>query len=110
MAYKFWEYFLVIERDLTNTTRFVEPNLDNFGTYSVEFARILLAASSEVDVLCKRLCSLVAASSSAENINDYCRIITNRYPKFTTIEVLIPRYELLRSPWEDWKAYKNPKW
>lgn len=115
MANNFWEYFLAIEFELANTTRFVEFNEDNYETYSIEFARILLSASSEVDVLCKRLCLNIDSSLSPNeiHIDDYRRIITTKYTKLNTIEVLIPRYELTLKPWEEWKENnnnKNPSW
>jgi|ERR1043166_1968538 hypothetical protein len=42
-----WQYFFAIESDLENKGRRSPPI--NFLTYSIEFARILLSASSEVE-------------------------------------------------------------
>ena len=55
-AYSYWQYFLAIEADFAATARYVEICQDNFDTYSVEYAKLLLASSSETDVLCKVLC------------------------------------------------------
>ena len=112
MTFKFWQFFLAIESDLTRTTRFVEFNEDNFKTYSVEFARILLSASSEVDVLFKELCSITNPNKSYNNIKDYRECITSNYPKFYTFEVLIPQYDLVRKPWKEWPPNStiNPSW
>jgi hypothetical protein len=112
MSFKFWEFFLAIESDLAKTTRFVEFNEYNFKTYSVEFARILLSASSEVDVLCKELCSIINPNKPYEKINHYRECITYHYPKFYTFEVLIPQYDLIRHPWEEWppNSKTNPSW
>jgi len=51
-----WNYFLVLESDLEHISRYIEFTTDNFKVYSQEFAHILLAASSEVDVVLKSLC------------------------------------------------------
>ncbi|MBI1210460.1 MAG: hypothetical protein GC190_03280 [Alphaproteobacteria bacterium] len=51
------ELFLVLEADLERLSRFVEFTPDNYDSYSVETARILMAAAAEVDV--------VAGASSA---------------------------------------------
>lgn len=116
MDVKFWEFFLAIESDLAKTTRFVEFHKDNFKTYSVEFARILLSASSEVDVLFKELCSIIDPNKNYYGrkitIKDYRECITSRYPKFHAIEVLIPQYDLTRKPWKEWPRNSgvNPSW
>ena len=51
-----WQYFIAIESDLERTGRYVEIAPANFKTYSIEFARILQSASSEVDVVSKLVC------------------------------------------------------
>jgi hypothetical protein len=51
MSFPHWQYFIAIESDLENTARYVEVTPGNFRTYSVEYARILLSAGSEVDVM-----------------------------------------------------------
>ena len=56
MNLHYWQYFAALEADLAATARFVELASANMACYSVEFARILLTAGSEIDVLCKVLC------------------------------------------------------
>lgn len=51
-----WNYFLAVEEDLHRLSRFVEFSADNFETHSLELARILFAASAEVDVVARQLC------------------------------------------------------
>ena len=38
-----WNYFLAIEEDLENLSRYIDLREDNFGTYSIETAKILMA-------------------------------------------------------------------
>src|SRR2546421_703693 len=52
-----WNYFLALESDVARVARFIEFQPANFGTFSIELGRILLAASSEVDVVAKLVCS-----------------------------------------------------
>jgi hypothetical protein len=42
-----WNVFLAIEDDVTTLSRFIEFDASNFYCFSLEIARILLAASSE---------------------------------------------------------------
>lgn len=54
-----WSYYLAFEQDLEKISRYIEFHESNYSTYSVELARILLAACSESDVLLKEICKLV---------------------------------------------------
>ena len=110
MSYSHWQYFIAIESDLEKTVRYVEMAQDNFQTYSIEFARILLSASSEVDVISKLICQRLNSNVSYKNIDDYRQCILSQYPKFPFFEVTIPRYGLTRKPWLDWNSGKNPSW
>ena len=58
----YWEYFLAIEDDLLQTSRYVEFTESNFHVHSIEFARLLLISGSEVDVIAKELCKLLSSS------------------------------------------------
>jgi hypothetical protein len=109
MSYVHWQYFLAIESDLEATSRFVEFSQKNYATYSIEFARILLSCGSEVDVVAKALCQKIDPKGKYENINDYKTTITSAYGKFSTFEVLLPRYGLAIKPWEGWSV-NNPSW
>lgn len=78
--------------------------------YSIEFARILLAAGSEVDVLCKVLCKEHQLPVRPANIEGYRHAITARFPGFTKLEIQVPRYNLLLLPWQQWEQSKTPHW
>jgi hypothetical protein len=110
MSYTFWEYFLALESDLESTARFVEIHPDNYDTFSIEYARLLLAASSEVDVLCKRLCKALEPTSTVNGITNYRNAINRAYPRFHTVEVIIPRFGLSLHPWQAWVGDSNPPW
>ena len=64
-----WSYFLALEEDIQRLSRFVEFNSNNFATFSLEMSHILLASSSEVDVVLKMLCK--AFAPNAQNEADY---------------------------------------
>src|SRR5689334_22322111 len=78
-ANQYWEYFLTLDSDLETIARYVQFDSKNFKTYSIEFVRLLLATCSEVDVVAKLLCEIIAPNKSAENINQYRSIIMGEY-------------------------------
>lgn len=122
-----WNYFLALERDLENTSRYIEFCEANLGVFSIELAHLLLAAASEVDVLAKCCCKISTPKKRSKNIDDYRRDITSEearpiedaslfyggppeVAKLCELEVRVPRYGLACVPWENWAEDKNPDW
>ena len=105
-----WNYFLALESDLEQVSRYIEFDRGNFKTYSIELAHLLLASSSEVDVIAKGLCDFLEPNSSAENINQYQGIICRNIPEFVNEPVYVSRFNLKLKPWSNWKTGNNPLW
>jgi hypothetical protein len=103
-----WNYFLAAEADLVELSRFVEFDKKNYNCFSVEMARLLMAAAAEADVVCKQLCKATNPSSRANSINQYRDEIVKAYPMITGFEVLAPRYGLRLKPWSNWRRRNNP--
>ncbi len=86
--------------------RFIEFCADNERTYSIELAHILLAATSEVDVLLKELCKLLGTDDDA-GIQDYRKALQEADEHWCQSllreQVIIPRYNLILNPWENWQ-------
>jgi hypothetical protein len=105
-----WNYFLAIEMDLENMSRYIEFSNANLGTYSIELTHILLSASSEVDVIMKQLCSLIDPTKTTKNINGYRNIIQTGLQSFMNEEICINRFGLTYKPWDNWNGTQNPNW
>lgn len=105
-----WNYFLSLEQDVSNLSRYVEPTPDNYSCYSVELARILFAASSEVDVVAKQLCKRFDPEGKAENIATYRKVILANFPEIALCQVEIPRFGITLKPWAKWGEDVNPPW
>ena len=108
-SYRYWQHFLTLEADFAATSRYVEFAQQNFGAFSIEYVKLLLAIGSEVDVLCKLICEKVDSAAKAGNIDDYRTCITP-HCQITTEEVLVRRYNLACKPWDSWAHGKNPAW
>lgn len=103
-----WSYFLALEQDLQRLSRFVEFNSNNFATFSLEMAHLLLASSSEIDVVLKMICKPFAPSAQTEE--DYRLSIPKQIPNFTSVKVEIPRYDIILQPWQSWDSNQTPTW
>src|SRR5258708_13716611 len=87
-----WNYFLAFDTDLETLSRYVEFHEKNYGCFSLEIARVLLAAASEVDVVAKLLCKKIQATSKAKNIVPYTNEIHPTYPQIAQFEAVAPRF------------------
>lgn len=105
-----WNYFLALEDDVVRLARYLEPTTDNFGAYSLELARILSTAASEVDVIAKQLCRKLNADSKADNITAYMKGINAAFPEIAQAEASIPKFGLTLRPWTQWEQEKSPLW
>ncbi len=106
-----WNYLLAIERDVLALSSYIEFDEKNFACFSIEIARILLASSAEVDVVCKQLCRLINAQSNADTINQYRDEIIRAFAGIGQFEVLLPRFGLSLRPWDEWnKPNGVPLW
>ena len=105
-----WNYFLALERDVEHLSRYIEFSTHNWEAYSLEMARILLAASSETDVLLKALCEKLAPEKGADSINKYKDVIKHHFPAIPQFEALLPRWGLNLTPWSNWDNDDVPIW
>ena len=110
MSMPHWEYFLAIEQDLEKCTRYVQFDARNYGTYSLEFARIIVASGAECDTVMKLLCGSIDSSRNPNNISGYFPVVSSAYPRFAEYEINIPRYGLSFMPWKGWSSTDSPDW
>lgn len=105
-----WNYLVALEQDLAKVSRFIEFSEANFDTYSIELAHLLLAASSEVDVVLKALCNLKNPEIDHQNINQYRSTVKEHLPNMVAEKCFIHRYGLELEPWSNWVGDENPIW
>ena len=105
-----WNYFLALEQDMQSSSRYVEFCEENMATYSIEFAHLLLAASSEVDVVAKKVCQILSPGSAHNNINQYRRTLRKKLASLAHLQIEIPRYGITLRPWINIAEDKNPEW
>jgi hypothetical protein len=103
-----WHYFLAIEEDLLRLSRFIEFSKKNASTFSLENARILMAATQEVDVLLKRICK--KHGKPGEKEPQYRKELSLEIPKLLTIEVSFLLGDIISCPYKAWASGKTPEW
>jgi hypothetical protein len=101
---------LALEDDVARLSRYLELTDKNFDCFSLELARILFAAASEVDVVAKQVCSMLNPDTRANSINAYREEILPAHPWLVDAAVHAPRFGLTFHPWEPWRNDENPLW
>lgn len=106
-----WNYFLMLERDLDNTSRYIEPSGQE-NVYSFEFAKLLILACTEVESVFKSICHQIDDNQTASNIINYRDIIMRKYPKIIEATVCISRLGYNIEPFKEWEKEepKSPSW
>ncbi|WP_020146510.1 hypothetical protein [Thioalkalivibrio sp. ALJ15] len=105
-----WNYYIALEQDLAKLSRYIEFAEGNFSTYSIELAHLLLAASSEVDVVMKELCRILSPDDQRKNIGDYKRIVEKELPVLIDEKCYVHRFNLTLEPWSNWSGSWHPAW
>lgn len=96
----YWRYYLVLEKQFSDLTRYVELSLDNFSTYSIEFVHQIQSICSEIDVMMK----VMSGYNSTERkcIADYAAQILPNYPDIINWEVKVR--DISFKPYDGWSA------
>ena len=105
-----WNYFLAIESDFEKTTRYIEFSEDNYSVYSIEFSKLIMTASQEIDGLMKKICKKLVTDERPTSIGSYKTVIQDNIPSFFRENVSIPHYGLSSRPWETWESSVSPLW
>jgi len=103
-----WNYFLSLEDDLIKLSRWIEFDKSNFDCFSLEMVRLLIVASSEVDVVAKMLCKEISGNNRARSISPYQYTIIDEYEGVSSARIQMPRYGLTLTPWDEWKTPNSP--
>lgn len=103
-----WNYFLTLEEDFLNTSRYLQFHKDNNKAYSIEFARLILAACSEVDVVAKSITK--SLGHSTEKIHEHMTVLLQSYPDIPMRKIFMDRFGMDVMPWDNWGQGNAPDW
>jgi len=92
MKYPHWQYFLSIECEIINISKYIEICSKNYKTFSIELVKLFLTICSEIDVVAKLLCKNVdlkmynhLTGKKNANISIYRTIICKHFPKLYNV-------------------------
>lgn len=105
----YWSYAEMLNEELGNTKRFVEPTKDNYNTYSMEYTKIILSACSEIEVVCRLICEIIDDSKDYTSKNNSIKMhglsktLFGRFPNIYKAKQNIPFQHEAVCPFKEWK-------
>lgn len=107
----YWNYYLVLESDLSKIEQYVSFDQKNYKCFSNEFVKLFQAICSEFDVICREYCHFINETTSKGkiNINIYKSEIIKKHSEITGEKILfIPNNEWIQ-PLDKWES-KSANW
>lgn len=115
----YWNYAELVNEELGNTARFVEPDIPNYNTYSLAYTNIILSACSEVEIICRLLCQAIDTSKDYTTpekwieMKDLSKTLQNRFPHIYQARAeILQKHEYIYpfKCWENNKKSNLPWW
>lgn len=103
-----WNYYISLEKDLDNTSRYIEPKGQE-NVFSFEFAKLLVLSCTELESVLKMLC-YECSGEKRGCISEYKETILANYPKIVYAKVNIARWGETICPFEGWNKGKLSWW
>ncbi|MBR5339095.1 MAG: hypothetical protein IK150_03330 [Lachnospiraceae bacterium] len=103
-----WNYYLSLENDLSNTSRYIEPSGQE-NVYSYEFTKLIILACTEIETIFKILCA-EKSGKNCGNIGEYKDVILSNFPKIVDAEVYVSRWSQMIIPFSGWDSGKLGWW
>lgn len=103
-----WNYYLSLERDLEDTSRYIEPKGQE-NVHSFEFAKLLVLSCTELESVLKLICYECTGEKKG-NFGQYKETILSNYPNIVFAEVYISRWGKTLRPFENWNIGKLSWW
>lgn len=109
----YWNYAELLNEELGNTARFVEPDVSNYQTYSLAYTNIILSACSEVEIVCRLLCQTVDQEKDYITpeqwiqMKDISKTIQKRFPHIYQARAEILQKHEYIYPFKVWENNKK---
>lgn len=114
----YWNYAEILNEELGKTAQFVEPDAQNYSTYSLMYTKIILSACAEVEIICRMLCQIVDSNRDYTTLKNQAKMrnlsetIQMRFPNiYQARSELVQKQEYIY-PFKVWKEdpKKNLQW
>lgn len=101
----YWNYYLMLEKDFINITKYVKIKKCNYETCSDEIIKLIEVIGSECDLIFKKICN-IGLNSRKGKINEYSKIL-NFYPEIVNEKIKVKYTDIILEPFKGWNK-KEP--
>lgn len=107
---KNWNYYLTLENDFINITRYVKLDPKNYETFSDEITKLIQTIGAECDLMFKKNCGY-KLTRSCSIIDDYTKML-DEYPQITKERIIVKYTDIILQPFKNWDKEKKrvPEW
>ena len=107
----YWNYYINLEEQLSETKRYVEFHEVNFKTFSFEYLKLLQATCSEIDTVAKIIAEYFNPefkSLKNKNIQKWGYELQNVFPNIESYKILFNGDKVIQ-PWKNciYEKYKD---
>lgn len=99
---RYWKYYLMLETNFLDTEQYLAIDEINFQAFSNEFIKQYQTICSEIDVIAKSYCIELDCNFRGNQINAYCKCITDNNTDFINRKVKVRDRDIEVFPWKDW--------
>ena len=99
---RYWKYYLILESNFLDTEQYLAIDELNFQAFSNEYIKQYQTICSEIDVIAKSYCIELNSSFRGNQINAYCRCITDNNADFINRKIKVRDRDIEIFPWKDW--------
>ena len=100
----YWNYYLMLEKDFINITKYVKIKKRNYSTCSDEIIKLIEVIGSECDLILKKICGINLNSRSGK-ITEYSKIL-NTYPEIVNEKIEVKHTDIILEPFKGWNKRK----
>lgn len=103
----YWNYYLMLENDFLNITKYVKLEKCNYSTCSDEIIKLIEVICSECDLIFKKICNIDLNDRYA-NMTNYSEIL-KIYPQIVNEKIEVQHSNIVLQPFEYWNLKKPGK-
>ncbi|MDD4883690.1 hypothetical protein [Sulfuricurvum sp.] len=110
MDFNIWSFFLSLESDLIDTTKYVHFSEENFKTFSSQYSKIILTSASEFESVAKIFIRVLDSEKKSGNIGEIKKSLLSEFPNIHKNIVTIARYGIEIRPFDNWENEGKLTW
>lgn len=104
---KCWKYYLYLEQDFINLTRYIDIHTNNYDVFSDEVHKQLLSIGVEFENINKIINIELGINLTQNNIEGFSEWLRSQNTVFPIINIKLSKENIYLEPFKEWSNNKN---